>query len=274
MRGELRRILLESLPAAAVQWGRRLTGIAALADGEHLVTFADGTQVTTRVLVGADGAWSKVRQLLTDVKPVYSGKTFVETFLFDSDTRYPESAQAVGGGSLFAMGEGQAIFAHREPNGVLHAYAAVNKPHGWAAGIDFSDRDRALACVAAEFDGWAPALTTLITASATDPVAREVMFMPGEHTWTRTPGVTLVGDAAHLMVPSGEGANLAMFDGAELARAIVAHPGDIEAALAAYEKELFPRSAVAAAEAVAGFDVCFGPDAPQSMVDAFAGATA
>ncbi|HWW70444.1 MAG TPA: NAD(P)/FAD-dependent oxidoreductase [Duganella sp.] len=274
LRGELRRILLESLPANAIQWGRKLTGIAALADGEHVVTFADGTRVTTRLLVGADGAWSKVRQLLTDAKPVYSGKTFIETFLFDSDTLYPETAQAVGGGALFAMAGGQGLFAHREPNGVLHTYAALNKPQGWAAGIDFSDRGQALARVAAEFDGWAPALTTLITASATDPVPREVVSLPIEHTWARTPGVTLVGDAAHLMVPSGEGANLAMFDGAELAKAIIAHPGDIEAALAAYESELFPRGALAAAEAVGVFDACFGPNAPQSLLDMFAGAAA
>ena len=35
--------------------------------------------------------------------------------------------------------------------------------------------------------------------------------------------------------PSGEGANLTMFDGAELGKAIAAHPGDIEAALPVYE---------------------------------------
>jgi 2-polyprenyl-6-methoxyphenol hydroxylase-like FAD-dependent oxidoreductase len=50
------------------------------------------------------------------------------------------------------------------------------------------------------------------------------------------------------MPPSGEGANLAMFDGAELGQAIAAHPDDIEAALTDYE-ELLPRSAAAAADA-------------------------
>ena len=272
LRGALRQILLASLPAGTIAWGCKLAGAAALAGGGHALTFADGTCVTTQLLVGADGAWSKVRPLLVDAKPVYSGKTFVETFLFDSDTLHPDSARAVGSGALFAMAAGQGIFAHREPNGVLHTYAALNKPQDWAAGINFSDRASALASVAREFEGWAPALTALITASATDPIARPVMTLPVAHTWPRTRGVTLVGDAAHLMVPSGEGANLAMFDGAELARCIAAHSADIEAALADYEAGLFPRSATAAAEAVDVFDTCFGPGAPQSLVDMFSAA--
>jgi 2-polyprenyl-6-methoxyphenol hydroxylase-like FAD-dependent oxidoreductase len=81
--------------------------------------------------------------------------------------------------------------------------------------------------------------------------------------------VTLLGDAAHLMTPSGEGANLAMFDGAELAKAIAANPGDVEAALIAYEKDLFPRSAFAAAEADELRQELFGDNAPHSLVDMF-----
>jgi 2-polyprenyl-6-methoxyphenol hydroxylase-like FAD-dependent oxidoreductase len=72
------------------------------------------------------------------------------------------------------------------------------------------------------------------------------------------------------MIPSGEGANLAMYDGAELAKAIAANANDVEAALLAYEADLFPRSAAEAAEAEQILKVCIGPNAPQSLLDFFA----
>jgi 2-polyprenyl-6-methoxyphenol hydroxylase-like FAD-dependent oxidoreductase len=268
-RGELRRILLDSLPAGAVRWGHKLTAVSALGSGQHTLTFADGSTVTTALLVGADGAWSRVRPLLSGAKPAYVGTSFIETYLFDADTRHKPSAQAVGDGALFALAPGKGILAHREPDGGLHTYVELNKPKDWIDSIDFSDPVAAKARVAKEFEGWAPALTALITNGETDPVPRPIHALPVEHRWARVPGVTLLGDAAHLMIPSGEGANLAMFDGAELAQALAAHPGDVEAALSAYEKELFPRSAAEAAAAQRILNVCLGPDAPQSLVDFF-----
>jgi 2-polyprenyl-6-methoxyphenol hydroxylase-like FAD-dependent oxidoreductase len=270
-RGELRRILLESLPADTIRWGRKVAAASPLGDGRHVLTFTDGATATTDLLVGADGAWSKVRPLLSNAKPTYVGTSYIETYLYDADTRHKASADAVGGGALFVPAPGKGIFAHREPNGVLHTYVQVNKPTDWIDSIDFSDPATALARVAKEFDGWAPALTALITDGETEPVARSLHALPIAHRWNRVPGVTLLGDAAHLMIPSGEGANLAMFDGAELGQAIAANPGDIEAALTAYEKDLFPRSASAAAEAEVILNICLGDNAPQSLLDFFAG---
>lgn len=270
-RGELRRILMESLPAGTIRWGHKLTAVASIGGAGHVLTFADGSTVTTELLVGADGAWSKVRPLLSGAKPAYAGVSFVETYLRDADVRHAASAKAVGGGAFFALAPGKGIMAHREPHGVLHAYVALNKPKEWIAGIDFSDPSTALGRVTDEFDGWAPELTALITGSDTAPVPRPIHALPDDHRWRRVPGVTLLGDAAHLMMPSGEGANLAMYDGAELGKALAANPGDVEAALAAYEEALFPRSAVAAAEAGELSKLLFGEKAPGSLVDMFTG---
>ena len=270
-RAELRRILMESLPAGTIRWGHKLTAVASIGGAGHVLTFADGSTVTTELLVGADGAWSKVRPLLSGAKPAYAGVSFVETYLRDADVRHAASAKAVGGGAFFALAPGKGILAHREPHGVLHAYVALNKPKEWIAGIDFSDPSSALGRVTDEFDGWAPELTALITGSDTAPVPRPIHALPDDHRWRRVPGVTLLGDAAHLMMPSGEGANLAMYDGAELGKALAANPGDVEAALAAYEEALFPRSAVAAAEARELSKLLFGEKAPGSLVDMFTG---
>ncbi len=269
-RGELRRLLLDSLPADTVRWGHKVAAVAPLDGGRHRVTFTNASTVTTNVLVGADGAWSKVRPLLTEAKPTYVGITFVETYLYESDARHRDSAQAVGGGSLFALAPGRAIQTHREPEGVLHTYVALKKPRDWMDGIDFTDRMAALACVAREFDGWAPELRALIAESDTPPVPRPIHALPAGHRWSRVPGATLLGDAAHLMAPSGEGANLAMYDGAELGAALAAHPGEVEGALLAYERDLFTRSASVAADTETLLHMLYGDHAPESMVDFFA----
>ncbi|MBO3680557.1 NAD(P)/FAD-dependent oxidoreductase [Streptomyces sp. NEAU-YJ-81] len=243
-RGELRRLLLDSLPAGTVRWGHKVSGVRGLGEGRHEVTFADGGTVVTSLLVGADGAWSRVRPVLSTAGPVYAGTSFVETYLFDADTRHPAAAKAVGGGSMFAGDQGtRQIGAQREKGGTLHVYAMLSEPLEWFGGIDFTDSAAATARIVRAFDGWAPELTALITESDTAPVLRPLYSLPVGHRWDRVPGVTLVGDAAHLIPPNGEGANLAMLDGADLGEALAAHPGDIEAALSAYEHVMFPRSA-------------------------------
>lgn len=268
-RGDLRKMLLSSLPTEKIRWGHKLSAITPLGGGKHELTFTNGAKITTDLVVGADGAWSKVRPLLSSAKPKYVGTTFIETYLYNSDVQHAKTAEAVGNGSMFALVAGRGINAHREHNGVLHAYVALRKPEEWFAQLDLSNKATTLERIAQEFVGWAPELTALIMKSETAPVLRPIHELPAGHRWDRVPGVTLLGDAAHLMVPSGDGANLAMYDGAELGKAIVANPGNIEAALTAYEKEMFPRSAKTAIEAREVFDVCYGENAPQSLVDFF-----
>ncbi|MGW0683780.1 FAD-dependent oxidoreductase [Streptomyces sp. NPDC002754] len=242
-RGELRQILLDSLPPGTVRWGHKVTGARALGEGRHEVTFADGTATVTGLLVGADGAWSRIRPLLTPATPEYSGKSVVETYVYDADTRHPATAKAVGDGMMISFKPGRELFAHRERAGTLHAYIGIAEPTEWFDAIDFTDAAAVTARIAEEYEGWAPELTALITEADGTPVLRPLFTLPVGNRWERVPGVTLLGDAAHLAPPNGEGANLAMLDGAELGKALAAHQEDVEAALSAYEETMFVRTA-------------------------------
>ena len=158
---------------------------------------------------------------------------------------------------------------NREIDGSVHAYTALRIDELWLDGIDFTDLKSAKQAVLGEFDGWDGTLRALV-ADADAMVPRRIHALPVGHRWDRIAGVTLVGDAAHLMSPfAGEGANLAMLDGAELALAIVKHPGDQEAALAAYEEALFPRSEKSAGESAANLSMMFGDDGLRGVLDTF-----
>lgn len=187
-RGSLRQLLLDSLPVGTVRWEHKVTGVRALGEGRHEVGFTNGTTAVSSLLVGADGAWSRVRPLLSEATPAYFGVCSVETFLFHGDTRHPASAQAVGAGSLFALAPGRGLLAHREGGGTLHTYAQLKKPQEWIADFDAADAATLTARVSKEFDGWAPELTALITESDTPPVLRPIFTLPAGHRWDRVRG--------------------------------------------------------------------------------------
>jgi len=263
-RGVLRDLLLSSLPPGIVHWNARVTGISR-ADSGFKLTFADSSTATADILVGADGAWSKVRPLVSQASPTYGGISFVELRYLDADRNHPMAAALVGKGLMFAFSDERGLIGHRAPNNELCVYAALKVPADWV------DQRVSRAMLHEHFSAWHANFHEMLAKSDGDLVPRAIYMLPVGHSWPRTPGVTLLGDAAHLMSPfAGEGANLAMIDGADLANAIIAHSNDIESAFAAFEATMFPRAREAATESAANLEIAFEPDAPRRMLEFFA----
>jgi 2-polyprenyl-6-methoxyphenol hydroxylase-like FAD-dependent oxidoreductase len=265
-RGALRQILLDSLPIGVIRWGHKVRKVSPLGGGRHLLHFAGGSTTETDLLIGADGAWSRVRPLVSSAVPEYVGTASIETFLHDCETRHAATAKFVGDGAMYALTPGKGIFAHREPNNTIHTYVTFKKPKEWVDETAAFAPEIARSRVAQEFEGWAPELTALITDGETPPVVRSLHALPEEQHWSPVKGVTLLGDAAHLNPPDGEGANWAMFDGAELGRLLAEQGEDFQGAVQAYENALFPRMASSREEAWKTFDACFGDHAPESLL--------
>ncbi|MER7079627.1 2-polyprenyl-6-methoxyphenol hydroxylase [Saccharopolyspora kobensis] len=266
-RADLRDLLLDSLPAGAVRWGRAFES----ADN-GVLHFADGSTATYDLLVGADGANSRVRALLTDARPAHIGQNVVEVGIPDVDRTHPDLAAMVGRGNYWVLGDGISLAAQRNRDGrVRIGISFYNTAENWfdTSGIPFDDPPAARARLIELLPGWDPRITALIAACDDTVVPRSITTLPVGLTWPPKPDVTLIGDAAHLMPPVGEGANMALLDGALLGLALAEHPDDFPAAAREYEREMFERTSAAARMSADLQELLMAPDASRKMLDFF-----
>ncbi|XXH01431.1 hypothetical protein Hte_007791 [Hypoxylon texense] len=284
-RTKLRDILLESLEPDTIQWGHRLARVQSLSDqpsAPYTLEFASGGSSNSfDIVVGADGAWSRVRPLLTSAQPVYSGIGGIEVRITDIDARAPDLARRVGNGTCSSYGDNRALMSQRNGDGSVRTYAFVRTDAGWLeqSGIDFKGdaRDALRRFVEVYFGDWEDeaAKAMVLKADLDAVVVRNIWMLPVGTRWAHRNGVTLIGDAAHVMPPfAGVGVNVAMQDALVLAKQIIgvgdlSDPSAVSRATRDYEVEMFDRAESYARETMQFQDMQFSEKGPYPLVEYF-----
>ncbi|GKT47668.1 monooxygenase asqM [Colletotrichum spaethianum] len=295
-RFQLRQLLLDSIPSHKVQWGHGVRNIERNLSckskaPELTINFTNGTSASGFLLVvGADGAWSKVRPLLTSAKPEYSGKIFIEGRISHGNPSYEAALELSGPGNMMALGHGRALGVQQVADRSYRVYMGLEAPETLtrtALNMDDTKATKEKLLSSTEFfKDFAPDLRRFI-ADAEGPFRPWPLYrMPvSSLCWARVPGVTLLGDAAHVSTPFvGEGVNMAMHDALKLAQSLLKHckslkddnhkdVDEIEQALAEYEAEMFGRAQDFINRCMLSEEMFFADNAAQKFIDLVTDAT-
>jgi 2-polyprenyl-6-methoxyphenol hydroxylase-like FAD-dependent oxidoreductase len=237
-RRRLQAILHERLAelGGSIRWNKKLLSFAQQGD-EVEVAYSDGERRKCDLLIGADGVHSTVRERLHGKsRLLYSGYSALRGIGFYEDSRYPVSA----GGGFEALGPGSRFGFSHLGKGRIFWFAALNLPEGRRYAPE--ERHR----LAEEtFRDWYPPVPAVIAATST----ADILFHPIHdrkplRQWS-VGSVTLLGDAAHPMLPNlGQGGAQAMEDALVLASLLRGSQTGtaIAAALQAYDKQRIPRT--------------------------------
>lgn len=263
-RGPLREILLDSLHPGTVVWNSRFSSLTPQGEG-WLLHFQDAVTAYADIVIGADGANSKIRPYITDIKPFYSGVTGLEGAVYNAAVNAPGISKLLNGGKIFAMGNNQCLIVSSKGDGSLVFYPSFNADASWyrECGIDFSDRALVFAWFKETYAGWDNSWYELFEHAEPQFICRPLYCMPLDQTWEALPNLTILGDAAHLMPPfAGEGVNMAMLDALELGQCLTSDEfPDVHAAIAAYETQMRARAAESAGMTMVSTAALHGPDA-------------
>ena len=252
-RGALRKVLLGALQQETVVWDSQFISMEKENEG-WLMHFKNGSSVYADLVIAADGANSKIRPYLTEIKAFYSGITMVEINIDNAKKATPHIYELMNGGKIMAYGNGRNILGGQKGNGDLCFYASFKPDENWAkySGLDFSDRTQLLNWFKKEYAGWSSIWHELFDNAIMPAVPRRIYCMPLDQNWEPLSNLTLLGDAAHVMPPfAGEGANTSMFDALELSECLSSdqYP-TLQEAIADYEKSMRHRAAKAAKQSL------------------------
>ncbi len=252
-RGALRNILIDSLLPDTVVWDSQFVKMEQVNNVWEL-QFKNGTTATADLVIGSDGYRSKIRPYVTDIQSLYSGATIIQGEIADPEKACPEIYNLVDNANLIAMGIGKTIAAQPRGDGGLTFYASSQYPENWieTSGIDFNNSEEVAAYLVKYYEDWNPLYFTLFKSCA-QFVPRPLNYFPLDQSWDPKANLTLIGDAAHLMPPSGEGVNTAMLDALDLSECLTSGEfKDLQDAIAAYEQRMLARASLLGAEALDG----------------------
>ena len=195
----LRQILYESLPKGTVCWNHKLDRV----EEPGILHFVNQPpQSGFDLIVGADGGWSRVRNYLSATKPHYSGISGHAFRIPNAAQKTPDLLAQTNRGSLFTWSDNKSIMAQCMGDGSLSISTWSRRPATWRddCGYDVHDARATKEDCLRDFADWDPRLVAYTQCAEDDVVPRDLYMLPIGFEWEHVRGVTLIGDAAHLMV--------------------------------------------------------------------------
>jgi 2-polyprenyl-6-methoxyphenol hydroxylase-like FAD-dependent oxidoreductase len=271
-RGALRKILLESLQPTTVVWNSHFISMEKENEG-WLLHFKNSPSVYADIVIAGDGANSKIRPYITDIKPFYSGITMLEGNIYDAEKKAPNIHKLLSGGKIMAFGNNKDILMGQKANREIGFYASFKADEHWATnnGLNYNDKTEMLNWFRTSYPEWSHIWDELFENTTVPFIPRPIYCMPLDQHWKALSNLTMLGDAAHVMPPfAGEGVNMAMLDALELSDCLTSEKyTNLLEAISAYETTMRKRASVIAKESLDNGELMHSENALENMLSLF-----